>query len=158
MFDSLGWKGTYTIKLNTRKILDGIFQVCGVPEPLLRPISSAVDKLDKLPWEDVRKEMVDEKGLDPAIADKIGMSLCNVCEFMSLTPIGKWVVLKGQRDLLEKLQGDEEFSNNESMKQGMADLDLLFSILEYFDALHTVSFDLSLARGMFRPVQKLNDC
>jgi histidyl-tRNA synthetase len=72
VFDSLGWEGTYTIKLNTRKILDGIFQVCGVPEPLLRPISSAVDKLDKMPWEEVRKEMVDEKGLDPVIADKIG--------------------------------------------------------------------------------------
>ena len=25
-----------------------------------------------MPWEDVRKEMVDDKGLDPAIADKIG--------------------------------------------------------------------------------------
>jgi len=46
-----------------------------VPEPLLRPISSAVDKLDKMPWEDVRKEMVDDKGLDPAIADKIGEAL-----------------------------------------------------------------------------------
>ncbi|KAK0631986.1 histidyl-tRNA synthetase-like protein [Immersiella caudata] len=134
VFDSLGWKGTYTIKLNTRKILDGIFQVCGVPEPMLRPVSSAVDKLDKMPWEDVRKEMVDEKGLDPAIADKIGES---------------WVVLKGQRDLLEKLQADEELSANESMKQGMADLDQLFTILEYFDAMHTVSFDLSLARGVF---------
>lgn len=75
VFDSLGWRGTYTIKLNTRKILDGIFQVCGVPEALLRPISSAVDKLDKMPWEDVRKEMVDDKGLDPAIADKIGKVL-----------------------------------------------------------------------------------
>jgi len=72
VFDSLGWQGTYTIKLNSRKILDGIFQVCGVPEPLLRPISSAVDKLDKMPWADVRKEMVEEKGLDAAIADKIG--------------------------------------------------------------------------------------
>jgi len=72
VFDSLGWQGTYTIKLNSRKILDGIFQVCGVPEPLLRPISSAVDKLDKMPWVDVRKEMVEEKGLDAAIADKIG--------------------------------------------------------------------------------------
>ncbi|KAK5663364.1 hypothetical protein OQA88_3792 [Cercophora sp. LCS_1] len=132
VFDSLGWQGTYTIKLNTRKILDGIFQVCGVPEPLIRPISSAVDKLDKMPWEDVRKEMVEEKRLDPEIADKIG----------------KYVVLKGKRDLLEKLQADEELRKNESMKQGMADLDTLFTLLEYFDAMHTVSFDLSLARGL----------
>jgi len=58
-------------------------------------------------------------------------------------------VQKGQRDLLEKLQADEELAKNESMKQGMADLDQLFTILEYFDALHTVSFDLSLARGRF---------
>ena len=34
---------------NHRKILDGIFQVCGVPEDKIRTISSAVDKLDKLP-------------------------------------------------------------------------------------------------------------
>ncbi|KAK3383151.1 hypothetical protein B0T24DRAFT_36693 [Lasiosphaeria ovina] len=132
VFDSLGWQGAYTIKLNSRKILDGIFQVCGVPENLIRPISSAVDKLDKMPWEDVRKEMVDEKGLDPAVADKIG----------------KWVVLKGQRDLLEKLKQDEDLSENPSMQQGFADLEALFTYLEYFGALHTVSFDLSLARGL----------
>lgn len=58
------------------------------------------------------------------------------------------MVLKGKRDLLEKLQADEELCKNESMKQGMADLDTLFTLLEYFDAMHTVSFDLSLARGM----------
>lgn len=42
------WKGKYTIKLNHRKILDGIFQICGVPEDKIRTISSAVDKLDKV--------------------------------------------------------------------------------------------------------------
>lgn len=72
VFEGLGWQGKYTIKLNSRKILDGLFQVCGVPENLIRPISSAVDKLDKMPWADVRKEMVDEKGLAPEAADKIG--------------------------------------------------------------------------------------
>lgn len=72
VFEGLGWHGKYTIKLNSRKILDGLFQVCGVPDNLIRPISSAVDKLDKMPWADVRKEMVDEKGLAPEVADKIG--------------------------------------------------------------------------------------
>jgi histidyl-tRNA synthetase len=72
VFEGLGWHGKYTIKLNSRKILDGLFQVCGVPDHLIRPISSAVDKLDKMPWADVRKEMVDEKGLAPEAADKIG--------------------------------------------------------------------------------------
>ncbi|KAK4136488.1 histidyl-tRNA synthetase [Trichocladium antarcticum] len=132
VFDSLGWQGKYTIKLNSRKILDGLFQVCGVPENLIRPISSAVDKLDKMPWADVRKEMVDEKGLDPEAADKIG----------------QYVVLKGQRDLLEKLQKDEALAANASMQQGFTEMDLLFTYLEAFGAAHTVSFDLSLARGL----------
>ena len=36
------------LKVNHRKILDGIFEVCGVPPEKIRPISSAVDKLDKV--------------------------------------------------------------------------------------------------------------
>ncbi|KAK4166706.1 putative mitochondrial histidyl-tRNA synthetase precursor [Cladorrhinum sp. PSN259] len=132
VFEGLGWKGNYTIKLNSRKILDGIFQVCGVPDNLIRPVSSAVDKLDKMPWEDVRKEMVDEKGLAPEAADKIG----------------QYVVLKGKRDLLEKLQKDEALAANPSMQQGFADMELLFEYLDAFGADHSVSFDLSLARGL----------
>jgi len=59
-------------QINHRKILDGIFEVCGVPPEKVRPISSAVDKLDKLPWSEVKKEMTEEKGLDATSADKIG--------------------------------------------------------------------------------------
>lgn len=132
VFEGLGWNGGYTIKLNHRKILDGIFQVCGVPEDKIRTISSAVDKLDKLPWADVRKEMTVDKGLDEAVADRIG----------------EWVVLKGKRDLLQKLLADEKIAANEFMKQGIADLELLFDYLESFEALDRVSFDLSLARGL----------
>ena len=132
IFEGLGWKGRYTMKINHRKILDGIFQVCGVPEEKIRPISSAVDKLDKMPWEDVRKEMTEEKGLAGEIADKIGT----------------YVVQKGKQDLLTKLLADEELMANESMKAGLADMQLLFTYLESFDALNNVSFDLSLARGL----------
>jgi histidyl-tRNA synthetase len=35
-------------QINHRKILDGIFEVCGVPPEKIRTISSAVDKLDKV--------------------------------------------------------------------------------------------------------------
>jgi len=49
VFEGLpGWKGKFIIKINHRKILDGIFQICGVPEDKIRTISSAVDKLDKV--------------------------------------------------------------------------------------------------------------
>lgn len=132
IFDELGWRGKYTIKLNHRKILDGIFQVCGVPQDKLRTISSAVDKLDKSPWEEVRKEMTEEKGLDGEVADKIG----------------GYVVRKGGKDLLESLQADATLSANESAKQGLADIELLFTYLEHFGVLDRLSFDMSLARGL----------
>lgn len=69
--------------------------MCGVPTDKIRTISSAVDKLDKVsvpfpyspslswipslniefsqsPWAEVRREMTEEKGLDPGVADQIG--------------------------------------------------------------------------------------
>ena len=76
--------------------------------------------------------MTVEKGLDEDVADKIG----------------KWVVHSGKRDLLEKMQKDEELSANPRMQEGLADIDLLFTYLENFDAMDSVSFDLSLARGL----------
>ena len=132
IFEALGWKGRYTIKINHRKILDGIFQVCGVPTDKLRTISSAVDKLDKSPWEEVRREMTEEKGLDAEVADRIG----------------EYVVQKGGGDLLEKLQKDEKLTSNESAKTGLADMNLLFTYLRTFSVLERISFDMSLARGL----------
>ncbi|KAH6675679.1 histidyl-tRNA synthetase-like protein [Halenospora varia] len=132
VFEGLGWKGQYTIKLNHRKVLDGIFEVCGVPTDKIRTISSAVDKLDKLPWAEVRKEMTEEKGLAEEVADKIG----------------EYVVQKGQKDLLATLQANETLMANASMKAGLAEMELLFTYLEAFNALDNVSFDLSLARGL----------
>lgn len=43
-----------------------------MPAAKFRPICSAIDKLDKEPWSTVRAEMVEEKGLDPVAADRIG--------------------------------------------------------------------------------------
>lgn len=40
--------GEFTVKMNHRKILDGIFELAGVPQDKTRSISSAVDKLDKV--------------------------------------------------------------------------------------------------------------
>lgn len=58
------------------------------------------------------------------------------------------MVLKGKRDLLEQLQKDEALAANASMQQGFADMALFFDYLDAFGAAHSVSFDLSLARGL----------
>lgn len=64
--------GQYLIKINHRKLLDGMFEICGVPADKIRTVSSSIDKLDKTEWVDVRKELVVEKGIAENVADKIG--------------------------------------------------------------------------------------
>ncbi|KAG0235977.1 histidyl-tRNA synthetase [Mortierella sp. GBAus27b] len=124
--------GEFTIKINHRKILDGIFEVCGVPEDKIRTISSAVDKLDKLPWADVRKEMTEEKGLDSKAADLIG----------------EYVQLKGGVELLDRLYSDPKLGANARAKEGLDDMKLLFKYMDVFEVTRHTSFDLSLARGL----------
>lgn len=128
---ALGIPG-FTIKLNHRKVLDGIFTYCGVPEDKVRTISSAVDKLDKLPWEAVKKEMTEEKGLEPSIADKIG----------------EYVRMKGSvKEMVERLEADS-LMDNETAKEGVADMRTALPFLEGFGIQDRISFDLSLARGL----------
>lgn len=38
----------YHAQVNHRKLLDGMFAACGVPDDKFRSICSAVDKLDKV--------------------------------------------------------------------------------------------------------------
>lgn len=126
--------GAFTIKVNHRKLLDGIFEVCGVPPTMFRTICSAVDKLDKTPWSVVRGEMVDEKGLSAQVADEIG----------------KYVGLKSTgSDLIEQLKSKEKLYANESARKGLDDLKLLFDYVSCLGVpLEVVRFDLSLARGL----------
>lgn len=44
-----------TVKLNHKRILDGIFAVAGVPTEKICSISLAVEKLDKTSWKDAKK-------------------------------------------------------------------------------------------------------
>ena len=124
--------GSFTVKVNHRKILDAIFAVCGVPEDKIRTISSAVDKLDKSPWADVKHEMVEEKGLEENVADKIGT----------------YVQQRGGRELIAKLQDDTVLTQNERAVEGLAEMELLYQYLDVYGVTDRLSFDLSLARGL----------
>lgn len=124
--------GDYLVKVNHRKILDGIFAVCGVPPKLFRTICSSVDKLDKTPWEEVKNEMVKDKNLAEEVADRIR----------------EYVILKGSRDLVEKLQSDSNLMANKLGKQGVEDMSTLLKYTDMLGISDKVSFDLSLARGL----------
>lgn len=124
--------GGFVVKLNHRKILDAVFEVSGVPEDKIRSISSAVDKLDKLPWMEVRKEMAEEKGLEGDVADRIG----------------EYVQFSGGQELLAKLEAMPELMANTKAREGVEDMKLFFKYAEIYGILEYVSFDMSLARGL----------
>nr|XP_025961274.1 histidine--tRNA ligase, cytoplasmic-like isoform X3 [Dromaius novaehollandiae] len=124
--------GDFLIKVNDRRILNGVFAICGVPDSKFITTCSTVDKLDKIPWEDVRSEMVGEKGLSPEAADRIG----------------EYIQLHGGLDLIEQLLQDPKLSQNKLAKEGLGDMKLLFEYLTLFGITGKISFDLSLARGL----------
>ena len=59
----------FTIKINNRKILSGIAEVCGESDKLIQ-ITVAIDKLDKVGVDGVIKELI-EKGVAESAIDKI---------------------------------------------------------------------------------------
>ena len=124
--------GSFVIKLNHRSLLDGIFAACGVPKDKFRSICSSVDKLDKSPWEDVFKEMVEEKQLDEAIARKIG----------------DYVSKRGGVELISQLRKDEILMKQPAAKQGLDAMELLLKYCDIYKVSERVLFDLSLARGL----------
>ena len=63
--------GECEIKLNDRKLLDGMLQIRRVPRENFRTICSNIDKLDKQSFQQLRKEMVAEKGLTAETTNRI---------------------------------------------------------------------------------------
>ncbi|XP_023767756.1 histidine--tRNA ligase, cytoplasmic [Lactuca sativa] len=125
--------GDYEVKLNHRKLLDGMLEICGVPSHKVRTICSSIDKLDKQSFDQIRKEMIEEKGLDVDTVEKIG----------------KYVCLKGHPlTLLSELKKEESvFLKNEASNQALKDLEKLFECLDK-RCVDKVVLDLSLARGL----------
>lgn len=141
MFDALASQsahhqkaiGQYSIKVSHRGILDAVFRTCGVPDDKLRAICSAVDKLDKESWDTVRKEMVVDKGLDEAAADKIH----------------SYVLLNGEPEIILS-QLRERADLVDACAQDLDDMERLFKLVKCMrqGMPLRLSFDLSLARGL----------
>uniref|UniRef100_A0A671MVW6 histidine--tRNA ligase n=1 Tax=Sinocyclocheilus anshuiensis TaxID=1608454 RepID=A0A671MVW6_9TELE len=105
--------GDFHIKVNDRRILDGMFAVCGVPDEKFRTICSTVDKLDKMAWEDVKKEMVNEKGLSEDVADRIG-------EYVNVFPlVFSYIYMKLLFSYLELFQVTDKVVFDLSLARGL---------------------------------------
>uniref|UniRef100_A0A8C5M638 histidine--tRNA ligase n=1 Tax=Leptobrachium leishanense TaxID=445787 RepID=A0A8C5M638_9ANUR len=124
--------GDFLIKVNDRRLLTGILSVCGVPESRFRSICTSIDKLDKVPWDNLRRELIEDKKLVPETVDRIG-------EYIRLT---------GGEDLIAWLCNDPTLSQNKWAMEGLGDLKLLYKYLKIFGVTDKVCIDLGLARGL----------
>ncbi|KAJ7942692.1 Histidine--tRNA ligase [Quillaja saponaria] len=126
--------GDYEIKLNHRKLLDGMLEICGVPPEKFRTICSSIDKLDKQSFDQIKKEMVEEKGLSAETAERIGT----------------FVKERGSPlELLYKFkQEGSKFLESNGSVEALNELEVLFKALDKSKCIGKVVFDLSLARGL----------
>jgi histidyl-tRNA synthetase len=129
VFTSLGLKGV-TVKINNRKILSGIAEVIGASDKLI-DFTVALDKLDKIGEDGVKKEMV-EKGISEEALVKV-QSLFNFTGTIS-EKIEKLSLLLASSE--EGMKGVEElrFICENVMKLGLST-----AILD---------LDVTLARGL----------
>lgn len=84
------------------------------------------------PWVEVRKEMIEEKDLKAAVADRIG----------------EYVQQNGGIELVEKLLTDEKLKTVSTAIKGLEGIQLLLKYCKLFGLEKKISFDLSLARGL----------
>lgn len=129
VFSALKLDGV-TIKINNRKVLSGFAEVIGESDKLI-DFTVALDKLDKVGEEGVKKEMR-EKGISEEAISKI-------------EPI-----FKLQGDFSEKLEGIKAIlSSSETGMKGISELEFIQKAIENMP-LKTARLDLdvTLARGL----------
>ena len=129
VFTDLKLEGV-NIKMNNRKILSGIAEVIGAQD-LLIDFTVALDKLDKIGKEGVKKEMA-ERGLTPE-------AIAKVEPLFSLTG-SNLEQLQALKDLLK---------DSETGSKGVEELTFIMSTIEEMGLQSAkLSIDVTLARGL----------
>jgi histidyl-tRNA synthetase len=129
VFSDLGLNGV-TIKINNRKILTGIAEVIGASDKLI-DFTVALDKLDKIGEEGVKKEMV-EKGISETAIEKV-QPLFNFTGSIN--------------EKLEKLS--ELLSSSDEGKKGIEELRFICdNVIKLGLKKAILDLDVTLARGL----------
>ncbi len=116
------------IRLNNRKLLNGLMESLGIKQEKILPVLLAIDKLDKMPKKEIEKELK-EKGIE----DK------------KIKEIFELIEIKGSNEkILEKL---EKKIQTQEGKKGIIELK---EILEYAKEykINNLYITLSLVRGL----------
>ena len=117
------------IKINNRKVLQGLAEVIGHPDKLV-DITVAIDKIDKIGLDAVKAELT-ERGIDEK-----GIATIEPVLTLSGTTAEKLATMK---DIL---------ASSEAGLKGLAELEELFGYIAVAGIRQEVEIDLSLARGL----------
>ncbi len=112
------------IKINNRKVLYGMAESAGIAEQFM-DMTIAIDKLDKVGMEGVRKEMA-SKGISEAAMDKIE-------EMLKIDQLGPLKTL---------------MAASETGLKGIAELEKFHEYFDTYTCKNKVAFDITLARGL----------
>ena len=117
------------IKINNRKVLQGLAEVIGYPDKLV-DITVAIDKIDKIGLDAVKAELA-ERGIDEK-----GIATIEPVLVLSGTTEEKLATMKGI------------LASSEAGLKGLAELEELFGYISVAGIKQEVEIDLSLARGL----------
>jgi len=121
----------FTIRINNRKLLNGIAQALSIPEDAIPGLLRIIDKLEQKGMDGIKSEML-EKGFKEAsvnpILDLLNISTGNKVEFTDLK---------------------NKFPDTGLLLEGIEELEIIFSHLASLGVdSQFYRFDLSLARGL----------
>lgn len=166
---------SYIIRVNDRRILSGILYMCGVEEDKQGTICSTIDKSDKVGWKDLEKEFrekglqdlqiefikkfMEKKGSPEDIWNFLNEELARF-KINGLFDLNKVNLYKNYEKCNPELHDSSPCSSRSSempeasaspaiseFEKSLKELALLFEYLEIYKV-KTVTFDLSLARGL----------
>jgi histidyl-tRNA synthetase len=124
--------GSFIIKVNNRKILNGLIALAGIPPESFKKTCSVIDELDKISWADAKLKL-SERGISPS----------------SILTLEFYVNIRGPPGtVVEKLKRDSNFMAHAEAVEGLSELEQVFNFAQIMGALDVVSFDLSMARGL----------
>jgi histidyl-tRNA synthetase len=113
-----------TIKINNRKVLYGIAEAAGIADRFM-DMTVAIDKLDKVGIEGVRKELTERGIADSAIA-----------------------IIERTLEAPDRAALRTVFVNSPTGLLGLDELDRVFHLLSKVSVSNDVQFDITLARGL----------
>lgn len=121
----------FVIKVNHRSILSGIFNLCDIPDKQFKTVCSSIDKMDKMSWAEIKKELINVKNIKEESVDKIH----------------QYVKLSGKGTFLAELL-QSEMANIPETKKALESLQLFDKYCKILKIDHVLKYDLSLARGL----------